>query len=73
MNEEKEILSISDNSDGQYCVRVNEGTSVEEIAFAITVVIKCFNRDGVIKKEDMLTLINKYLEDVQYEEVQNEN
>ena len=68
---EHNILSISTTDDGKYKVSVNEGSSVEEVAFAITVVIKCFDRDKVISKENFKELIDKYLNDVQYEEVQN--
>lgn len=68
---EGQILSISNTSEGNYKVMVNEGASVEEVAFAVTVLIKCFDRDGVIKKENMLELINRYLNDVQYEEVRS--
>lgn len=69
--EENEILSISTDNEGHYKVTVHENMSVEEVAFAMTVVIKCFDRDKVIAKEDMLKLIDKYLNDVQYEEVQS--
>lgn len=69
--DEGQILSIYNTSEGNYKVVINEGASVEEVAFAITVLIKCFDRDGVIVKEDMLKLIDKYLNDVQYEEVQS--
>lgn len=67
----KNILEVSSNDEGLYQIRIGEGNSVEEVAFAISVIIKCFNRDEVIAKEDMLTLIDKYLNDVQYEEVQS--
>jgi hypothetical protein len=65
----REIFSVSDVGDGRYSVNVNENTSVEEVAFAITVTLKCFDRDEVIAKENMLALIDKYLNDVQYNEV----
>jgi hypothetical protein len=65
----REIFSVSDVGDGRYSVNVNENTSVEEVAFAITVILKCFDRDEVIAKENMLALIDKYLNDVQYNEV----
>jgi hypothetical protein len=68
-NLENIIFSVSDNDDGQYVVNVGKGTSVEEVAFGISVIIKCFNRDEIISKEDFLDLIDKYLTDVQYNEV----
>ena len=67
----KNILEVSSNDEGLYQITIGEGNSVEEVAFAISVIIKCFNRDEVIAKEDMLKLIDKYLNDVQYEEVQS--
>lgn len=71
MENKIEIFSVATDNEGHYQVTVNENTSVEEVAFAMTVVIKCFHRDEVIDKDDMMSLIEKYLNDVQYEEVQS--
>lgn len=68
---ENELIKISTTEDGHYKVAINQGTSVEEVLFAMTVVLKCFDRDGVIEKENAMKLIEKYLNDVQYEEVQS--
>lgn len=65
------IMTVTDNNDGLYNVTIGEGASVSEVAFAISIVIKCFNRDEVISKEEMMQLIDRYLNDVQYEEVQS--
>ena len=66
----QDLLRVSfDNENGRYEVEVPQGSSLNETAFCIAVVIKCFVRDGLIEKEEMLELINKYLEDPQYQEV----
>lgn len=64
-----EILKISTNKDGNYSFMIAKETSVEEIIFAMTALIKCFNRDKVISKDNAMELFNKYLNDVQYDEV----
>ena len=68
-NVSRTIFSVSDDLEGRYRVDVSEATSVEEVAFGIAVILKCFDRDDVIAKENMLALIDKYLNDVQYNEV----
>lgn len=53
-----------------YVVDIGQGSNVAETAFAMTVVIKCLLKDGVIKQSSEVTdLITKYLTDPQYEEV----
>ena len=71
----KNILVISLNNDEtSYNVQIPEGLSVNEVAFGISVVIKCFVRDEIIEKpEQILSLINKYLSDPQFEEVKGDN
>ena len=64
----RQIVAVYDDNEGAYSVSINAG-SVEETAFAIAVIIKCLNRDEVVPKEQMLELVNKYVNDVQYEEV----
>lgn len=64
-----EILSIRSNNEGNYTVMVGKDTSVEEVAFAISVLIRCFDRDKVIEKNNMLELINRYLNNETYSEV----
>ena len=67
----KNVLEVSCNDEGNYCVTIAEGSSVAEVAFAIAVVLKVLERDGVIDKSEMQTLIGKYLEDPQYEELKS--
>lgn len=66
-----QILGVSINNDGTYNVNVSGIASVEEVAFCMMVVIKCFEKDDIIPSNEMLALINKYLKDPQYEEVQS--
>jgi hypothetical protein len=63
------IVTVGTTDDGHYSVIINKNASVPEVAFCMTVIIKCFERDGVIDKEEMLDMINRYLNDPQYEEV----
>lgn len=57
-------------SRNSYIVDLAKGSNVAETAFAMTVVIKCLLKDGIIKSaNDVTDLINKYLSDPQYDEV----
>lgn len=56
-----------------YVVDIGQGSNVAETAFAMTVVIKCLLKDGVIKQSSEVTdLITKYLTDPQYDEVKDD-
>lgn len=70
--ERKIILAVAfDESKNQYIVDIPAGSSVPESAFAMSIVIKCLIKDGVIEKsEDVTDLIEKYLTDPQYQEVE---
>lgn len=57
-------------SKNSYIVDLAKGSNVAETAFAMSVVIKCLIKDGIIKSPaDVTDLIDKYLNDPQYEEV----
>ena len=56
-----------------YVVDIGQGSNVAETAFAMTVVIKCLLKDGVINQSSEVTdLITKYLTDPQYDEVKDD-
>ena len=56
-----------------YSVDLAKGSNVAETAFSMAVVIKCLIRDGIIKEaKDVTDLINKYLDDPQYNEVKKD-
>lgn len=60
-------------SKNSYIVDLAKGSNVAETAFAMSVVIKCLMKDGIIKSPtDVTDLINKYLNDPQYEEVKED-
>ena len=67
----KNILSIStDDENGSYQIRIPEGSNVAETMFAISAMIRCLVRDGVIDDAKIATdLLNKYLNDSQYDEI----
>ena len=67
----KNILSISiDEEKGYYEVSVPEGSNVAETMFAVSALIRCFVRDGIIEEHEIATdMLNKYLTDPQYDEV----
>lgn len=82
MNEEqKNVTNVPDDkvilmavafseSKNSYIVDLAKGSNVAETAFAMSVVIKCLMKDGIIKSSaDVTDLIDKYLNDPQYEEV----
>lgn len=84
MNEEqKNVTNVPDDrvilmavafseSKNSYIVDLAKGSNVAETAFAMSVVIKCLIKDGIIKSPaDVTDLIDKYLNDPQYEEVKD--
>lgn len=68
----KTVLKVTTDLNGTtYDVSADEGSSVNEMAFAVMVVIRALIKTGNIKDAKEFTdLVNKYLTDVQYEEVQ---
>lgn len=68
----KTILSISVNDEtGEYGISVAEGSNVAETMFAISAMIRCFVRDGIIEESKTATdMLQKYLTDSQYDEVE---
>ena len=85
MNEEqKNVTNVPDDkvilmavafseSKNSYIVDLAKGSNVAETAFAMSVVIKCLIKDGIIKSSaDVTDLIDKYLNDPQYEEVKDD-
>ena len=85
MNEEQEnvtnlpddkvtLMSVAfSESTCSYIVDLAKGSNVAETAFAMSVVIKCLMKDGIIKSPaDVTDLIDKYLNDPQYEEVKDD-
>ena len=71
--DENKILLMAvafDQTKNTYSVDLAKGSNVAETAFSMAVVIKCLIRDGIIKEaKDVTDLINKYLDDPQYNEV----
>lgn len=67
------ILKVdTDPINSTYTVTSHVGSSVNEIAFAVHVVIKTLIRDGHLKtKKEFDKLVNKYFNDMQYAEVKN--
>ena len=63
VNIERQILSVtSDESNGTYKVNIAQGSSVAEVAFAVSVVSKCLVRDKVIKDNNpRITTLNNSL------------
>ena len=68
----KELLKISfDENNLQYSINVAKGSSLQETAFCVSALVRVLVRDKVIKEpSDFLSLVIKYLDDPQYEEVQ---
>lgn len=74
MEVDKNLISISVNPEnGEYKINIAEGSNVAETMFAISAMIKCFVRDGIIENAEIATkLLIKYLTDSQYDEVKND-
>lgn len=71
-NERVMLMTVAfDHVKNAYFVDLGKGSNVAETAFAMTVVIKCLLKDNIIKNASEVTdLINKYLSDPQYNEVE---
>ena len=74
MDDKKILLAVAFSEENNiYSVDIPAGSSVPETAFAMSVVIKCLIRDGIVEKvSDVTDLITKYIDDPQYQEVENE-
>lgn len=73
MNDNKKlILAVAfDEENNCYSIDIPAGSNAAETAFAMAVVIKCFVKDNIIDDHKIMTdMINKYLTDSQYDEVQ---
>lgn len=72
---EIQLVSVAfDTVNGTYRVRLPKGSSVNETAFAVSVVIRCLLRDKVIDKaSDFTDKIKSYLDDPQWQEVAEDN
>lgn len=69
------MLAIAlDTDKNVYSVDIPKGSTVNEVAFNMAVVIRCMVKDGVVKDaKEMTDLIIKYSTDSQYEEVKEVN
>ena len=65
------VLAIAYSTEKNvYSFDIPQGMSLQEVAFAVSALAKCLKRDGVIETEQIFVdLINKYLNDPQYNEV----
>lgn len=71
MEDKRLILAVASNDDGNYFVDIPAGSNAAETAFAMSVVIRCFVKDGVIDNPGiMLDLISKYTTEDQYDPIQ---
>ena len=74
VDDRKILMAVAfSEADNTYTVDLAQGSSVAETAFSMSVVIKCLIRDGIIKSSNEVTdLIDKYMNDPQYNEVKGE-
>lgn len=69
---EKTILKVTCN-ENTYQVSAEQGSSVNEMAFAVMVVIRTLIKANYIKeKKEFIRLVNKYFDDPQYQIVDDE-
>lgn len=70
----KELLSVKFNEDNNtYSVFAASGSSLNEVMFCLSVVIKCLVKDGIIEDSSKaMAMLTRYLVDPQFEEVINE-
>lgn len=69
------MLAVAlDTDKNVYSVDIPKGSTINEVAFNMAVVIRCMVKDGVVKDaKEMTDLIIKYSTDSQYEEVKEVN
>lgn len=69
------VLAVAyDSENNQYSFDIPQGMSLQEVAFAVAALAKCLKRDQIIETEQLFVdLINKYLTDPQYNEVEYES
>lgn len=74
-NSKVSMLTVSLDIDKNiYQVDVPKGSTINEIAFNMAVVIRCLLKDNVIKNvTEMTDLVIKYCTDGQYDEVKEVN
>lgn len=70
----KVVLHVeTDLEKSNYTVKADEGSSVNEMAFAVSVVIKTLIKANYIKnRHDFIKLVHKYCTDPQYSEVEDD-
>lgn len=76
LNDDKVLLmAVAFSPDkNMYSVDIAQGSNVAETAFAMSIVIKCLIKDGIIEDGKVMTdLIVKYLNDPQYDELKEDN
>ncbi len=70
----REILKIREADNGKYEFVMPPGTNIAELAFAVAGLVRCLVRDEVIpNKQTYIDLFNKYLNDEQYDEVEQDD
>ena len=69
------MLAVAlDTDKNVYSVDIPKGSTINEVAFNMAVVIRCMVKDGVVKDaKEMTDLIIKDSTDSQYEEVKEVN
>jgi hypothetical protein len=75
VNTVKTVLKVTTDFEAStYTVEADSGSSVNEMAFAVMVVIRTLLKNGLIERpEDFIDLVNKYRLDPQYQEVEAVN
>lgn len=71
----QDVLKVSfDHDKNLYQVQTCQGSSINEMAFAVMVLIKTLIRDGYLENsKDFVDKIQNYLNDPQFEEIKDEN
>ena len=76
VNQEQRVMLMAvafDRVKNTYYVDLGRGSNVAETAFAVSVVIKCLLKDGIIEHPSQFTtLVDKYLNDPQYDELKED-
>lgn len=62
------IISVAFDGE-RYNISAGQNTSWAEVAFAFNVVVRIFDREGIVTKKEFIDKLTQYLNDPQWDEV----
>lgn len=63
------IISVAFDGE-RYNISAGQNTSWAEVAFAFNVVVRIFDREGIVTKKEFIDKLTQYLNDPQWDEIE---